>query len=44
MTTKCLNCKEKDQRDYSNFCSFECGREYMKQEEEMEGKNLGHYK
>ena len=30
---KCLNCKEKYQRPYSNFCSFECGREYMKKEE-----------
>ncbi len=31
---KCLNCREKYQRSYSNFCSFECGKEYMKKEEE----------
>lgn len=31
---KCLNCKEKPQRSYSNFCCFECGREYMRLDEE----------
>ena len=31
---KCLNCKIKPQRSYSNFCCFECGREYMKLDEE----------
>jgi len=40
---KCLNCREKEQRSYSNFCSFECGREYIqKEKDEMrEGEDGG---
>jgi len=33
MIQKCLNCREGEQRPYSNFCSFECGREYINKEE-----------